>query len=614
MAKRESHKLKRRGRERPVEFRGLSTHYVLGGTIDVTFRYPATSFLPHRADKVKLYRRGAQAGEPSIASASVGDVTKHRLCDGGLYKFGTVAIPTAALGALHAANSYVLLYGSCSKRKVVGKSQPFIICPQSEYPSMQIRGLEDRILIQSLRAHSPITDKQPMFPKGITQEEEEGMSFVMVSDNDHLMEEWESLGGEVLEGREDRLDGSWEDCGRVGTYKRSQSYESSDSHSSEEHILMPHNDHEPSESDSSDSEEANLLPEDPDHSQEAIQPLSPVGNKIATQIGQVKVNPSVMENGPAVSKPTETRGVPNHDRSDHSGERESTEEAHLRRNASQDHLQNGSNSKNGNDRSATRSLLRSNLESEPKEPSLHDDAFIKAIDMSESMVIVEDLSPSQILMIKNANKELRAKVRILHSKLQAKNNDGAASQELREEVSQLKQEKGELKRKNRKLSEEKSILKEKVKQLECEVSTLSHHCEKQVGKINQYETQLKLVNRKAEELQKRVHHLEKQSDYTESQRQDCQKSKPSQRQDGQKSKPGPSSAPSKKLVQERREKDKLHEVAEQKNVGVGQATVLLQRPIIEVFTTEGRRGEKMEEMEKKQLTRKKGEKSKPEGK
>ena len=181
-------------RQRPVQFRGLSTHYVAGEDIRVAFRYPTSSFLPHSEDKVKLY--ASRARERSVASASVGDTAQHRLCDGGLYKTGSVTMTTGQLSGRRPA-SYVLLYGSSRLRSVVGKSEPFIICPQENFPSIQIRTPEDSAFIEKLRSHSPL---------GGADDGEH--SFSLVSGG--LSGEWE-----VLEEEEEDSSGSeaWSDIG-----------------------------------------------------------------------------------------------------------------------------------------------------------------------------------------------------------------------------------------------------------------------------------------------------------------------------------------------------------------------------------------------------------------
>ena len=199
-----------RRRQRPVEFRGLSTHYVSGEDIRVCFRYPATSFRPNSDDKIKLYLRNSR--EKSIASASVGDVSKHRLCDGGLYRTGSVSIPTVAVNG-SSQRSCILLYGSSKLRQVVGKSEPFIICQQKDFPSIQIRSMEDRVFVEKLRSHSPICSQA-------SKQGTEDLSFSMVDS------EWEELRGEEEEEEEEESD--WSDVGDDQFSTQSDSSEGSD--------------------------------------------------------------------------------------------------------------------------------------------------------------------------------------------------------------------------------------------------------------------------------------------------------------------------------------------------------------------------------------------------
>ena len=182
-------------RQQPVQFRGLSTHYVAGEDIRASFRYPASSFQPRSEDKVKLYAAGSR--ERSVASASVGDTSEHRLCDGGLYKTGSVGLVTTQLSG-GPLRSFVLVYASSRLRRVVGRSEPFIVCPQEEFPSIQIRTAEDNAFIEKLRSHSPV---------GSAARAESGEpSFTALSGG--LSGEWEVLEEEESSGSE-----SWSDVG-----------------------------------------------------------------------------------------------------------------------------------------------------------------------------------------------------------------------------------------------------------------------------------------------------------------------------------------------------------------------------------------------------------------
>jgi hypothetical protein len=348
--------------QRYVEFRGLSTHYVAGEDIVVSFRYPA-SFQPHSEDRVKLYVRGSR--DKSIAGALVGDASKHRLCDGGLYRTGSVAVPTAAVrGAPR--RSYLVLYGSGRLRRVVGKSEPFIICPQEDFPSIQIRRAEDSVFIEKLRSHSPIGSPGP-----------EDLSFTAVSGG-------VSGGWEVLEEEEED---SWSDVG-----EDSSSESSTEGRKSEE-----------SSGGGSEPETGEEVGAHP----RAVPKLRQEGSEGSDGEGQ-----------PSASPPE-------------------------------------GNQKEG------------------------------------------------ILVLKNANKELRVKVRVLHSKLHTVSQERdrllASVDDLRGQAVQLKNDKEELKRRNKKLSGAKSTLKAKNKQLQKENAVLVEHCEKQVVQMSQYEAKLKALSHHMQE-------------------------------------------------------------------------------------------------------------------
>lgn len=546
-----------RHRQRPVEFRGLCTHYVEGEDIRVYFRYPLSSFQPHTDDKIKLYARGARPGK-SIASARVGDSSKHRLCDGGLYKTGSVTIPTDTVRELATSQrSYVLFYGSGRLRQVVGKSEPFIICPQDEFPSIQIRSVEDSVYIEKLRAHSPI-DNQPAFPKGVgLANGEKEMSFVMVSDCNNPLADWESLDEEgSLSGSE-----SWSELGEnlkpVSLSSSSHSLTSSDSESSGE------SDNEPSA-----SQCYNTAPHAQHQDSSPNRYRSGTCNEItaACQMPCNTLNGSCSQH--ATSTPPPIPKPRNRASKKTQPPIRSEECCHTVNEAkeipSDHHFQN-----------SCCNLQSSLPKSSALEFSVSNEPIPKVAELTDSLVIIDEITPEKVTMLKNSNKELRMKVRVLHDKLHSvaeeRDSQLAISEELQGQVSTLKQDKTELKKKNKKLSDEKTMLKAKCKRLENENAMLTQHCEKQVVQISQYEAQLTTVSAAKEGLRKQLHRATKKSKrYQESseahhkrQRNDHQKTKAAQvvPTAGGRSQPTKSN----------------------KTAAASQCAVRLQRPVIDVY-------------------------------
>lgn len=615
-----------RTKPRPVQFRGLSTHYVQGEDIVVTFRYPAASFWPHESDKVKLYAWGAHAGDKSIASALVGDGKKHRLCDGGLYKTGSVVIPTATVTELATAErTYVLLYGSGRMRSVVGKSQPFIICPQNEYPSIQIRSLEDNVLIDKLRAHSPIGSGQPMFPAGGERAAVDESSFVMVADS--LLDGWESSEEEDTEDEEgeegegEGWSGAWEDIGQKA-YSQEGSVSSSSTGASDDESqnLLSQSDDEVTDPlpGTTQGHGVNLGPSTngvvSSNQESGIVIHTPQLVPVATTRQSQNITNATSSKAAAKSPVGAGKSESNHNQhgGKHTGKegREGTTELCNTATTAQEVPVRLSHNSGSNSRPQSNGFQNS-LATPPPRPKQLElvEETLRGVDLSESIVVVEDMSQQQVLMMKSANKELRTKLRIIHDKLQGvteeRDNLAAVQGELEGRVSVLEGENNDLKQRNHKLSKDKAALQGKVKQLESEVSSLSQHCGKQVDKMNKYETRLKIVSGQKEELERRVHHLEKklkrhESDHHRRQRHDHQRYKVTQG--------GDSGAVGDRRVAEHREKvKKAHsESTHPKKTEAVPYRGLMQRPVIEVYVSDpvekrgGERGERKRE-EKKEV-------------
>ena len=573
---------------RSVEFRGLSTHYVEGQEIVVAFRYPASSFRPHESDKVKLYAHGAP-NDRSIASAFVGDTKKHRLCDGGLYKTGCVVIPTSTVRDLASTTrQYVLLYGSGKLRRVIGKSQPFIICPQSEYPSIQIRSLEDNVLIDKLRDHSPMDEKQPLYPGDFGAGENvngvEELSFVMVADSQG--EGWESSEEEEEESEEEGggggprregWSGGWEVV--EGRYSARRSSLSSSSH----------------QSDTEDSEEESQVSESEEDSEGetnvAATQLKELPTEVTATTNRVTSPPNKGASSGYVANGATINTAQSPPQTQHMPTLTSETEMRLRQHNDQQTAESAEEERevsNGIPTSPTTAVP-------PVRPSKltpFSENLLKDADLLESIILVEgEISLEQTMMVKNANKDLHTKVRILHGKLEGLTRERdemkVRQRELEKRVLVLESEKKELKSKNQKLSKDKAPMQNKVDELQNEVSSLSQHCTKQVKQIEHYEAQLKIVNGQKEEFEKRVHYLEKklkryrESDhhYHRVQRRE-EKSKPFQRE-GRGNK-------GKEEKQEKKRSSHAPDLTESKQAASAPLpyTGFTQRPVIEIFVSD----------------------------
>lgn len=601
-------------RQRPVEFRGLSTHYVEGEDICVSFRYPTSSFQPHVGDKIKLYARGARQGDKSIASAFVGDATKHRLCDGGLYKTGSVTITTATVSELATSHrSYVLLYGSGRLRQVVGKSDPFIICPQNEFPSIQIRSMEDNVFIEKLRAHSPI-DNKPMFPKGVEPANgDKETSFVMVSDSNSLLADWESLheeegeeDGEDVEEREDAEEReresssdaeSWSEIGgnlraislSSSSYTSTSSKSESDTESENENPHVGRSD---------EAVTTHLH-----YNDTLVKPSASNGNGMLNEIKTTHYSETKTGNGIGTPSCTSASApVPNPRRLNGTVKKtaekqcamksedcttyvvEAGENTSARCNGIQGtmkdlHFQN-SNGHHGSHQLEAESL--------PKAParmlSVSEDVFPKGTDLTESMVLVENLTPEKVTMLKNSNKEMRTKVRVLHGKLHSVTEERDSLQvivdDMQSQVSTLKHDKVELKRKNKKLAEEKATLKGKCKRLESENALLTQHCEKQVVQMSQYESQLTAVSSEKEELRRQLLHTAKKSKRRQESSEHHHKER---RHNHQKTKTTQDTSNGKVALTSSKREHPTKSADSKKTTAPAQHGVFLQRPVIDVY-------------------------------
>ena len=159
---------------RPVQFRGLTAHYLAAEDIHAVFRYPTEGYEADACDWVGLVEEGDSVNvEQCIQRVYVGDPSQHKLCDGGVWKVGKVSLTLPQ----EAGRTYRLLYVS-RWGTVVGSSESLTVCgDSSEFPSITIQSLEDHVFIDKLRAQSPLLLSSNSANRGSS-------SFVLVTDEE----------------------------------------------------------------------------------------------------------------------------------------------------------------------------------------------------------------------------------------------------------------------------------------------------------------------------------------------------------------------------------------------------------------------------------------------
>ena len=422
---------------RSVQFRGLSTYYVAAEKITVSFRYPTEGFKVDARDWIGLAADADSYVERCVCRMCVGDPTRHRPCDGGVWKVGTVVLTLPQEGGGNYRLRYVRHGGG-----VVGKSDTFTVCSDlSEFPSITIQSLEDHVFIDKLRGQSPmlLSSNSP----------NESSSFVLVTEDSHSAPHRKSV--------DDHHPGNDTVGGSANTGKEGTS--------------------------TANTEERN------DGGGEKVTGLDPV---------IIRVCPSP------------------------SGE-------------AQEHVQMAGERRHCQEEKLTVKVCESPLEVvSPLEDPVGAETggeggkqFIKEVDMSESMVLVQGISEREAWRLKHNNKELWVKIRKLSDRMEGLQQENeilkgqldrerTEKQRMKRRILQLENmaveleaAKTELEEQGHQIVEEKQSLRVTVGQMQSELMAVSVHCRKLLDQVNESEKRARTVGEENAVLQRQVEEFEK---------------------------------------------------------------------------------------------------------
>ena len=427
---------------RSVQFRGLSTYYVAAEEITVSFRYPTEGFKVDARDWIGLAADTDSDIEQCqcVCRASVGDPTRHRPCDGGVWKVGTVGLTLPQEGGGNYRLRYVSHGGG-----VVGRSEPFTLCSDlSEFPSITIQSLEDHVFIDKLR------DQSPMLLS--SNSANQSSSFVLVTEDSHSAPHRKSVDHSYHSGN-DSVGGSAEE-GTASTDKRN--------------------------------------------------------DKGGTQ---VECEEEVTGVAPVI-----IRVCPSGEAWDHV----QTEGCTAGEQCHQEHCPEGKQ---------TESPLEvvSPLVDPAETGGVEEGGkqFIKEVDMSESMVLVQGISEREAWRLKQNNKELWIKIRKLSDRMEGLQQENellkgqldrekTEKQRMKRRILQLENmaveleaAKNELEEQGHQIVEEKQSLRVTVGQLQSELMAVSVHCRKLLDQVNESERRVRMVGEENVILQRQVEDSEK---------------------------------------------------------------------------------------------------------
>lgn len=125
-----------------VQFMGLSSQYKAHDPLKVSYRYAIEGdFEASSQDFVGVFADEATSEEDALVTVSIDDTTTHRLCDGGLYKTGSVTLECPA--ETEKGDRYRFWYISSKTGQVVGRSNTFTLCASdSEYLSISLGSMD----------------------------------------------------------------------------------------------------------------------------------------------------------------------------------------------------------------------------------------------------------------------------------------------------------------------------------------------------------------------------------------------------------------------------------------------------------------------------------------
>lgn len=423
---------------RSVQFRGLSTYYVAAEEITVSFRYPTEGFLVDPRDWIGLAADADSDVEQCVCRVCVGDPTRHKPCDGGVWKVGTVAMTLPGEGGGNYRLGYVRYGGG-----VVGRSEPFTLCcDMSEFPSITIQSLEDHVFIDKLRGQSPMLLS--------SNSGNESSSFVLVTEDSQSTPHKKSV---------DHLSAS----GTVEQWERTKpGKEGASTVNTDERVT-------PVECEEVARVDPVIIRVCPSPSEDHVQTEGCTAGIECHQEEKetVQLSESILE---AVSPP-------NHVRVEVGGEGR--------------------------------------------------EQFIREVDMSESMVLVQGISEREAWRLKQNNKDLWIKVRKLSDRMEGLQQDNellkgqldherAEKQQLQRRNLQLENmaveleaAKNELEEQGHQIVEEKESLRGTVGELQSELMAVSLHCRKLLDQVNESERRVKTLGEEKAALQRQVDELEK---------------------------------------------------------------------------------------------------------
>lgn len=169
-----------------VQFREACSHYKPCDSVKISYRYSVESDLKISSeDWIGVFPERARSIEDCLSSSKVGELSAHRLCDGGLFKTGSVSIkcPKESGGAYR----FWFVSLSSNTEEVIGKSDTFILCVDAEdYPSMSFGTMDtDQDILEALQSRASfesIGEGDMVVRSDVNDSFNLGSSFILVSE------------------------------------------------------------------------------------------------------------------------------------------------------------------------------------------------------------------------------------------------------------------------------------------------------------------------------------------------------------------------------------------------------------------------------------------------
>lgn len=168
-----------------VRFRDLSYQYKVQDPITVSYRYAIEgNFQASPEDLVGVFPENAAVPEEALVSVPSEDPARHRLCDGGLYKSGSVTVKCPEAEAT-ARTRYRVWYICSRTGQAAGKSNTFTLCANDdEYLSISFDSREDQSMSNAMQVHTRSISGSYVDVREMLQSVPSslGSSFVLVSE------------------------------------------------------------------------------------------------------------------------------------------------------------------------------------------------------------------------------------------------------------------------------------------------------------------------------------------------------------------------------------------------------------------------------------------------